>query len=175
MRRTAGWLAVAAAAGLLLPGCATRYKSSVAPGCRNAETLVLMAQAVPTAEQVPCIANLLAGWTFQTIDIRNGRSYFTLDSDRAGDRAVQVTLRKSCDVSGATEIVSDEPGMSRHERVESVVREYRGLRIYRFTGGCVTYRFEFDRLGLALVNEVSLALGFRPRSEVTRQAGLPSL
>ncbi len=175
MRRLLQRVAAGAVAVVLLVGCAARYKSSVRPTCRNAETLALMAQSVPSAEQVPCIASLPAGWTVKTIDIRNGRSYFSLDSDRAGDRAVQVTLRSSCDVSGATEIVSDEPGMTRHERVESVVREYRGVRIYKFAGGCVTYRFDFDRRGLALVNEVSLALGFLSRADVARQAKLPSL
>ena len=160
---------------VLLPACATRYKSNVFPGCRNTETLVLMAQSVPTAKRVPCIDNMPAGWSFETIDVRNGRSFFALDSDRAGDRALRVTLLPSCEVSGATEIVTDEPGTRRYERVESVLRQYRGVRIYLFDGGCVTYRFDFSRRGLALVNEVSLAIGFRSRDEVARQGGLPSL
>ncbi len=176
MRTTVRRAAVLVIAVLAASGCATRYKSSVAPECRtNSETLALMAQSVPTAAQVPCIAVLPAGWSFRTIDVRNGRSSFSLDSDRAGDRAVQVTLRARCDVSGATEIVSDEPGLARYERVESVVSEYRGVRLYVFPGGCVTYRFEFERRGLALVNEVSLALGFLSRAEVARQARLPIL
>ena len=160
---------------LLLSGCATRYKSNVLPDCRNSETLVLMAQSVPSAELVPCLENLPAGWSFETIDIRNGKSFFALDSDRAGDRAVRVSLRTRCDVSGATEIVSDELGTRRYERVESVVSEYRGVRTYQFPGGCVTYQFEFARRGLALVNEVSLAIGFASRSEVARQAGLDAV
>ncbi len=160
---------------VLLPGCATRYKSNVFPGCRNTETLVLMAQSVPTAQLVPCIDNMPAGWSFETIDVRNGRSFFALDSDRAGDRAVRVTLLPDCDVSGATEIVTDEPGTRRYERVESVLRQYRGERTYVFNGGCVTYQFDFARRGLALVNEVSLAIGFRSRGQVARQGRLPSL
>ena len=160
---------------LLLAGCATRYKSSVEPDCRNAQTLVLMAQSVPSAELVPCIERMPAGWSLETIDIRNGKSFFALDSDRAGDRAVRVTLRPRCDVAGATEIVTDEPGARRYERVESVVSEYRGVRTYQYPGGCVTYRFEFARRGLALVNEVSLAIGFVSRAEVARQARLGSV
>jgi hypothetical protein len=159
----------------VLPGCATRYKSNVVPDCRNTETLVLMAQSVPTAQLVPCIETMPAGWTFETIDIRDGHSFFALDSDRAGDRAVRVTLRQSCNVSGATEIGSDEPGTRRFERVESVLRAGQGVRTYEFPGGCVTYRFDFRRRGLALVNEVSLAIGFATREEVARQARLPSL
>ena len=160
---------------VVLSGCATRYKSNVVPDCRNTETLVLMAQSVPTAQRVPCIQSVPAGWTFETIDIRDGHSFFALDSDRAGDRAVRVTPRRSCDVSSATEVVSDEPGTRRYERVESVLRAYRGVRTYQFPGGCVTYRFDFERRGLALVNEVSLAIGFVTRQEVARQARLPSL
>ncbi|HEX2042357.1 MAG TPA: hypothetical protein VHF24_06925 [Acidimicrobiales bacterium] len=163
------------AAAVVLSGCATRYKSNVVPDCLNTDTLVLMAQSVPSAEMVPCIETTPAGWTFETIDIRDGHSFFALDSDRAGDRAVRVTLRRSCNVAGATEIVSDEPGTRRFERVESVLRAYRGVRTYQFPGGCVTYRFDFERRGLALVNEVSLAIGFASRQEVARQARLPSL
>ncbi len=163
------------AVAVVLSGCATRYKSNVVPDCRNTETLVLMAQSVSTAALVPCIRAMPAGWTFETIDIRDGHSFFALDSDRAGDRAVRVTLRPACDVSGATEIVTDGPGTRRYERVESVLREYRGVRAYQFPGGCVTYRFDFSRRGLALVNEVSLALGFVSRDEVARRARLSSL
>ncbi len=163
------------AAALLLSGCATRYKSNVIPECRNTDTLVLIAQSVPSAQLVPCIETMPAGWSFETIDVRDGRAFFALDSDRAGDRAVRVTLLPDCDVSGATEIVTDEPGTRRYERVESVLREYRGVRTYLFTGGCVTYRFDFSRRGLALVNEVSLAIGFVSRAEVARQARLPSV
>lgn len=174
-RRAITLLAPGLATLLVLTGCATRYKSNVFPGCRNTETLVLMAQSVPSAEMVPCIENMPAGWSFETIDIRNGRSFFALDSDRAGDRAVRVTFVPTCDVAGATEIATDQPGARRFERVESVLRQYRGVRLYQFPGGCVSYRFEFSRRGLALVNEVSLAIGFASRNEVARLARLSSL
>lgn len=156
--------------GSSLAGCAARYKPAVAPGCHTTDTLVLMAQSVPTAERVPCIANLPAGWKFEDIDVRRGTSSFSLDSDRAGDRAVVVRMLRSCDSGRATEIVSDEAGTRRLERVESVVGEYKGVRYYLFDGGCVTYRFNFGQQGLALVNEVSLAVGFVSREEIARRA-----
>lgn len=98
--------------------------------------------------------------------IRSGGSHFTLDSDRAGISAVRVSLQPRCDVAGATEIASDEPGARRFERVLSVVGDFRALRLYQFEGGCVTYRFDFDRQGRALVNEVSVAIGFVSRAAV---------
>jgi hypothetical protein len=158
-----------------LSGCASRYKASLAPGCRKTATLVLLAQSVPSADRVPCIATLPAGWTFRDIEVRRGHSTFTLGSDRAGDHALDVDLVTSCDVRGATQIASDEPGTRRYERVRSVVGAYKGTRSYLFPGGCVTYRFNFSRSGLALVNEVSLAVGFVSRAEVARLASLPSV
>jgi hypothetical protein len=158
--------------GSSLAACAARYMADVAPDCRKAETLVLMAQSVPSAEQVPCIDALPAGWTFEDLNIRRGTSSFSLDSDRAGHRAIVVRLFASCPVGRATEIASDEVGTRRFERVESVVGEYRGTRYYLFDGGCVTYRFDFSRRGLALVNEVSLAIGFISREKVADLAKL---
>ncbi|MGI9023675.1 MAG: hypothetical protein ACR2HV_10705 [Acidimicrobiales bacterium] len=158
-----------------LAGCATRYKAGLLPGCRKTETLVLMAQSVPSATMIPCISVLPAGWTFRDIDVRNGLSTFDLDSDRAGSRAVVVELRETCPTGGpggapqgSTEIATDEKGARRYEKVESVVDGYRGTRFYVFPGGCVTYSFRFSRQGLALVNEVSLAIGFLPRDEAAR-------
>lgn len=168
-RRTLVTLA-ALVLGASVTACAARYKPALAPGCHKTDSLVLMAQSVPSAQQVPCIASLPAGWTFEDLDIRRGTSSFSLDSDRAGHRAVEVRLFPSCRVAGATEIASDEVGTRRFERVESVVGEYRGTRYYVFDGGCVTYRFNFSRQGLAFVNEVSLAIGFISRQEIAQIA-----
>ncbi len=161
---------VALLLGAALSGCAARYKPALAPGCHKTDTLVLMAQSVPSATLVPCIDALPAGWSFEDLDVRRGTSSFSLDSDRAGHRAVEVRLFPSCRLGRSTEIASDEPGTRRFERVESVVGEYRGTRYYVFDGGCVTYRFDFRRQGLAFVNEVSLAVGFISRDEIAERA-----
>ena len=62
-------------------------------------------------------------------------------------------------------------GTRRYERVRSLVSGYRGTRFYLFPGGCVTYDFNFSTRGQALVNEVSLALGFVTRSQVSQLEG----
>ena len=163
MRRVAFLLASA----LLVTGCG-RVRSEAAPTCvpKGADTLVLIAQAVPRATKIPCIASYPAGWHFASMSVRDGEARFTLDSDRAGISAVKVHLQASCALEGATEIPSDEPGTRRFERVISVVDGFKAIRSYSFDGGCITYRFDFDRQGRALVNEVSVAIGFMDREAV---------
>ena len=148
-------------------GCG-RVESQAAPTCvpKGADTLALVAQSVPTAAKVPCIANYPAGWHFASLSVRNGRTLFTLDSDRAGISAVKVSLQPRCDVEGATEIPSEEPGTRRFERIISVVNDFQAVRSYAFDCGCITYRFDFDRQGRARGNEVSGSIGFMDRAAV---------
>ena len=165
----------AALATLLLAGCAAPVglETGHAPTCRTAEVtgsnpVVLMAQAVPTASLLPCIALLPTGWRYQReLDIRSGRASFLLGSDRAGPRAVRVLLTERCDVGGATEVPSDELGTHRYELVASVRGGYQGTRFYRFDGGCVAYQFQLtDQARAVPVSEASLALGFVTRSSL---------
>ena len=159
------WAALAAAAALAGAGCAG-IQDHAAPTCvpKGADSLTLLAQAVPTATKIPCISSYPAGWHFASMSVRDGEARFTLDSDRAGISAVKVHLQPSCDLDGATEIPSDEPGTRRFERVISVVEGFKAIRSYSFDGGCITYRFDFDRQGRALVNEVSVAIDFMDRA-----------
>lgn len=170
MRARLRWVVVMAAASVLSTSCGT-VTNRTAPTCvqRGADTLILMAQAVPSAEQVPCIAGYPAGWHFASMDVGRDRADFVLDSDRAGISAVRVTLREECDLEGATEIPSDEPNTRRFERILSVVNGFRAERTYQFEGGCATYRFNFQQRGQALVNEVSVALGFISRERLAEE------
>lgn len=162
------WSLLAGLALLALGAGCGQIEGPAAPTCvpKGADTLALVAQSVPTAAKVPCISSYPAGWHFASMSVRNGQARFTLDSDRAGISAVKVTLQPRCEVDGATEIPSDEPGTRRFERIISVVNEFKAVRSYDFDGGCITYRFDFDRQGRALVNEVSVAIGFIDRTAV---------
>ena len=165
MRASLRSVALAAATVVGTSGCVD-VQQATAPRCiqKGADTLILMAQSVPTATMVPCIASEPAGWHFANVTVRSGSSEFVLDSDRAGISAVRVRLEEDCDVAGATEIPTDEPGTRRFERILSVIDQFRAIRSYRFDGGCVTYRFNFLERGQALVNEVSVAVGFTTRA-----------
>jgi hypothetical protein len=148
-------------------GCGT-VRSNASPVCHAeySNVLALVAQAVPTADRIPCIASHPAGWNLGTVHIRNGKASFALDNDRGGISALRVNLEASCDVAGATQVPTDEPGTVRYARMDSVDSGLRGVRFYVFPGGCVTYQFRFKQRGQALVNEATVAVGFVTRSQL---------
>jgi hypothetical protein len=132
--------------------------------------LILEAQSVPSAELLPCIDALPAGWSFSGLDVVDGRSRLFLDSDRAGFRAVDITLAASCNIEGATEVESDEPGTRRYERVFPREDLFAGVRYYVFDGGCTTYEFELTGEGRAgLTAEAAVAMSFLPRETVEQE------
>ena len=112
------------------------------PTCRAQTVTVLMAQAVPTATAVPCIEALPTGLSFASAIAHNGEARFWLDSDRAGDRAVTVTLTGSCDTSSARPVPTDETGTERFDNDPAASSGGSGPdRFYRLPGGCVTYDY----------------------------------
>jgi hypothetical protein len=129
--------------------------------------MILSAQAVPSAALLPCIAALPSGWSIGGADIASGKTSLWLDSDRAGPRAVTVTLAAACDTTGARQIPSDQPGTRRFERPLSLVPQFSGVRFYTFPGGCVTYDFRFSPgASPVLAGTASTAIGFVPRSRL---------
>jgi hypothetical protein len=134
--------------------------------------LVLMAQAVPTASQLPCVDldNLTAEWSVTDVFVRNGRARFALDSIRQLDHhAVEVVLERTCRFGKVTRVPSDHPGIQRFQEVNEIRsgREFRGAIYYLFHGGCVTYRLDFRGGEQARpLGDVVLALGFVGRDEV---------
>jgi hypothetical protein len=168
-------LLLAAVVCLLAAGCVRPASTELAqarePACRyqgrqGTALVVLMAQAVPTASQLPCVELLPAGWTVGDVFVRNGRARFSLDSDRVGAHAVEVVLERYCTFGRVTRVPSDHPGTRRYQEVISIEpgRRYQGAIYYLFPGGCVTYQLDFrsDEQARPLV-EVSLALGFVSR------------
>jgi len=148
---------------------AARNLGAYAPVCGTGHSMILSAQAVPSAALLPCIASLPSGWQADGADITSGKTRLWLDSDRAGPRAVTVTLTATCDTSGARKIPSDQPGTSRFEHPLSLVPVFSGLRFYTFPGGCITYEFRF-RPGASPVLAVAAdsALAFQSRSSLVR-------
>jgi tRNA A-37 threonylcarbamoyl transferase component Bud32 len=138
-----------------------------APECGPNHTTILSAQSVPSAAALPCLAALPTGWAYGGGDIHSGQSRFWLSSDQAGWRAVTITLTKSCDVSRAHEVPSDEAGTRRFEKPTSLTPQLTDVRSYVFPGGCVTYRFAFaSGAPSALVFDVDAAVSFVPRADV---------
>ena len=167
---------VALAAGVLAVALAAVYVGvqtvtpvgnvgASAPSCGTGHSMILSAQAVPSAAMLPCIAALPSGWSTGVADIASGHTRFWLDSDRAGPHALTITLTAACDTSGAHEIPSDQPGMRRFEHLVSLTPRFSDLRFYTFPGGCVTYRFRFaPGASPLLADAADSALSFQPRS-----------
>jgi len=135
------------------------------PVCGTGHSMILSAQAVPSSAKLPCIAGLPSGWTVGGTDMRNGQTEFWLNSDRAGNRAITVTLTARCDTSGAVRIPSDQPGARRYERPLSLQPRFTLVRMYTFAGGCVTYQFSFAAgAAPSLGIPIDTAVAFEPRS-----------
>jgi hypothetical protein len=166
------WRAVAALGlALALSACGTGAPAGgplTAPTCDRGDVLILLAQSVPSAAFVPCITEFPAGWTFGGEHFDAEGSVFWLDSDRAGDRSVTVSLDRSCDTRGAVRVPvePDEAGTVRYERPQSLPPRFLAERLYTFPGGCVTYRFAF-RPGATFTQalEATSALTFFSRAE----------
>ena len=149
-----------------------------APRCGTGHSMILAAQAVPSAAMLPCLAALPSGWSIGSADIASGKVSLSLDSDRAGTGAITITLTATCDTTGAQQIPSDQPGMRRFEHPLSLAPHYSDLRFYTFPGGCVTYRFAFaPGASPVLAGAADSALSFQPRPAlvhyVQRTEGLP--
>ncbi len=153
---------------VLIAGQAFRPAGNIgayAPQCGTDHSIILAAQAVPSAAVVPCVASLPSGWQVGGADIGSGHARFWLDSDQAGLRAVTISLSAACDVSGARQIPSDQPGTRRFERPLSLSPQFADLRFYTFPGGCATYYFRFaPGMSPMLAIPVDGAVSFVPRA-----------
>jgi tRNA A-37 threonylcarbamoyl transferase component Bud32 len=137
------------------------------PDCGTGPSMILAAQAVPSAAVLPCLAALPSGWQLGGVDIASGKASFWLDSDRAGERSATITLAAACDTAGARQIPSDQPGTRRFERPLNLVPQFSDLRFYTFPGGCVTYEFRFaPGASPVLAGTASSAVDFVPRSRL---------
>jgi hypothetical protein len=87
-----------------------------APTCGTEQAMQLMAQAVPTATQLPCVATLPYGWGVTTAETVQGESTFTVGVGEGVTDPVTVTLTASCPAPVA------------------------GTEQIRIDGTCVTYR-----------------------------------
>ena len=162
------WCAVAVSA---LTGCGQAAQQAVVKIYCNvpSNAMVLMAQAVPTASQLPCISEFPAGWSFDSIEVRTGLARFWLDSDRAGTKALEVSLSAGCTTRG-TESPSDDPAAALWVLVQSTSPQVTGVRYYVFRGGCVTYHFSFPATPttVRVADDVSLMVGLVSRERVAK-------
>lgn len=178
LRGRLGWrtsalivLCLSAAAGIT--GCSVEVGSGdeAGAGCQsdgplNSPSLVLVAQAVPTASLLPCIQSIPRGWN-EKLTVANGRAEYAFSSHQDGERAFRVLLTRTCDISGASRVPSEVTGTRRYELPTRVTDGYAGRRFYVFSGGCVTYRFGLHGASRAqAVTEATSTVGWVSRQAV---------
>jgi membrane-associated phospholipid phosphatase/serine/threonine-protein kinase RIO1 len=141
-------MTVQTSVGLFFP----HNDSVFSPTCDGSNELILIAQAVPTADHLPCIDDLPIGWAASLVSVRQGRVVIGL-APAPGDGAslVTVTLTHDCEADlGGQQIDTG--------------------------GACITYVSElppseevpsFNGRGLALVPRSDLV------SQVEREEDLP--
>jgi tRNA A-37 threonylcarbamoyl transferase component Bud32/membrane-associated phospholipid phosphatase len=137
----------------------TRTPVNVEARCDAMEPMWLQAQAVQTAELVPCVASLPVGWSFGLLTVNNGRSTITVDHDRAGAKAIDLRFAAACDVSGATEVSADVPGARRFERRDTDGTQPVLTWYEVFAGGCSTVRLSSDVAAPEVLDEITAQAG----------------
>jgi hypothetical protein len=165
---------------LVVPACSS--SASMLPPCNRPDdrTLILIAQAVPSATKLPCITAIPAGWTFGGSLVESDLARMWLDSDLGGIHAVQIDLVARCDTSAAVEVPPGpgEGGTEVFQLPVSLPPGFVGTRFVTFPGGCVRTEYRFaTNAPASLVVEADAAVGLIARSavavEVEDAFGLP--
>ena len=165
-RRVLTLLLTAAVLILALPACGEQL-AGPAPRCEAGQRLAIVAQSVPDSAYMPCVAGLKPGWSTGGLDVRRGRTRFSMVSDRASGRPVIVTLAPSCDVSNATPAAPRAAGARTYISLRSISPRYAGTVFDVFAGGCVSYRFNFARgPHITLMDEMQSGLGLYSRRQL---------
>jgi len=98
-------LAVLTGVGLFFPTRGT----VTAPMCGAGQPMQLMAQAVPSATRLPCVASLPVGWSVGTAETIRGKAIFAVGVGDGSSEPVTGTLTESCPaaVEGTDQIPID--------------------------------------------------------------------
>jgi hypothetical protein len=164
---TARCLGTLAVLALAATGCADA--GAAVPACEPTQRLGIVAQSVPGAAYVPCIATLPAGWSVESFHVDDAGARFTLRSDRARE-PVEVALVARCAVGAATPVAPRDEGVRTYQLARSIAPRYAGRILDVFANGCVTYDFDFARgPHIALIDELGQAVRLYPRRQLRQE------
>jgi hypothetical protein len=131
------------ALGLIALAACSTDDALAAPECWGGSGLIA-AQSVPSAQLLPCFNSLPDGWSYTTVHIDQNGTTVHLDSDRAGENAAVLSFDEQCDIGDAVAVPSDLDGADRFDAVKRLRPGYESTIYYRFDGGCVIWKFDFD-------------------------------
>jgi len=174
VRRHRAGAVAAVLAALAGGGCTTPTGTLVdaTPECQPGRRLAVLAQAVPTATYVPCIADDDSPWRFSSLTVEEGRARLSLVYIDPSGRSARVELTPSCDVGSLTpQPTATEPGVQRFRRTSTLSPRLAGVDFARFEGGCVTTTFDLPRDADASERLLDLdtTVGLYPRERLTRE------
>ncbi|HSP36549.1 MAG TPA: lipopolysaccharide kinase InaA family protein [Frankiaceae bacterium] len=161
-------LSAASSYASLAPGGTTNVAGPAVPRCDGSgPRLALLAQAVPSASYVPCLAELPPGWSAGSLFAGRGDARFALVSDRAPEHPVKLQLLSGCGAGGRSPLPPRAAGVRTSIELRSISPRYAGSLFDVFPGGCVRYDFDFPRgAHIALVEDFESAVGLLSRREV---------
>jgi hypothetical protein len=143
------------------------------PECDPGRRLAILAQAVPTAAYVPCIADDESPWQFSSLTVETGRARLSLVYIDPEGRSARVELTRRCDTSGASEQPPEagEPDVEHYRRASTLSPRLAGVDYAVFDGGCVTTEFDLPRNADASERLLDLdtTVGLYPRSRLSAE------
>ncbi len=138
-----------------------------APFCEGNGSGLIVAQSVPSARIIPCIAELPEGWSVAAVSVNQDRTIVRLDSDRAGDDAAVLRFDGSCELGDAVPVPSDDPRIDRYEDIERLEPDFRATWYAVVEGACWWWEFDFVAGASAtLAVRVDNAVGWITRAEL---------
>jgi hypothetical protein len=139
-------------------------------GVKVTSTLVLLAQAVPTASALPCVRSAPARWRLDDFDARDGIGHLSVTYGDEDDVNLVVDVVHRCDLEHATESPSDQPGMRRYDYVVYDTTQFSLDRYYVYRDACTAFHYTAG-LGAdahEFAGEIIGALGFVERTVLDR-------
>jgi len=169
-------LAAAALVALTAAGCGSGGNVTLVdatPECHPGRRLAILAQAVPSAAYVPCIADEDSPWRFSSLTVEEGRARLSLVYIDPTGRSARVELTRRCDTSGASEQPPEagQADVEHYRRASTLSPRLAGVDYAVFRGGCVTTEYDLPRNADASERLLDLdtTVGLYPRSRLSAQ------
>jgi len=169
-------LAAAALVALTAAGCGSGGNVTLVdatPECHPGRRLAILAQAVPSAAYVPCIADEDSPWRFSSLTVEEGRARLSLVYIDPTGRSARVELTRRCDTSGASEQPAEagQADVEHYRRASTLSPRLAGVDYAVFRGGCVTTEYDLPRNADASERLLDLdtTVGLYPRSRLSAQ------
>jgi hypothetical protein len=157
---------------MTLTACTSFVVQGAVPRCSAgdevSDELILEAQSVPSAQLLPCLAELPPDWMVTEFQVRDGETSIGLSAHEGAGGVARAPPTKNRKKPNDTEEFSGKENTRLFVTLSRVGEDSLvGTDFYTFAGGCVTYSFELRGEGKgALHAEARSALGFTPRSSV---------